>query len=483
MEEQTQMTRRTALGAIGALTGAVAVNALSCAHGARSTDAGRRRPNLIFVMADDLGYGDLGAYGQERIQTPHLDRMAKEGVRFTQCYAGSTVCAPSRCVLMTGLHTGRCRVRGNLRVPLEPEDLTVAEVLRAAGYRTGLVGKWGLGEPGSTGVPNRKGFDYFYGYLNQRRAHNYYPDYLWRNEERVPLRNTVRDDIPEVAIEREEYSHDLIMDEALAFIERERHQPFHLYLAVTLPHANNERGGLGGDEHGMEIPSLDPYADAPWPEPQRAHAAMITRLDRDMGRLFAQLERLGLDEDTIVFFTSDNGPHREGGADPDFFRSSGPLRGIKRDLYEGGIRVPMIVRGPTRVPAGVASDHVWGFQDWLPTAARLVGAAVPEGLDGLPMADAFLAGRDDRVPPAHEQGLYWEFHEGGFKQAMRLGDWKAVREGLDGPVELYDLARDLGETVDLAATHPDVAEDLGARMVAARTESEHWPVAGDAATA
>ncbi len=477
MEEQTQMTRRTALGAIGALAGAVAVNALSCAHGARSTEAGRRRPNLNFVMADDLGYGDLGAYGQERIQTPHLDRMAEEGVRFTQCYAGSTVCAPSRCVLMTGLHTGRCRVRGNLRVPLEPEDLTVAEVLRAAGYRTGLVGKWGLGEPGSTGVPNRKGFDYFYGYLNQRRAHNYYPDYLWRNEERVSLRNTVREDVPEVAIEREEYSHDLVMDEALAFIERERHQPFYLYLAVTLPHANNERGGLGGDEHGMEIPSLAPYADAAWPEPQRAHAAMISRLDRDMGRLFARLERLGLDEDTIVFFTSDNGPHREGGADPDFFQSSGPLRGIKRDLYEGGIRVPMIVRGPTRVPAGVVSDHVWGFQDWLPTAAQLVGAGVPEGLDGLPMADAFLDGRDGRVPPAHEQGLYWEFHEGGFKQAMRLGDWKAVRKGVDGPVELYDLARDLGETTDLAATHPDVAADLGARMAAARTESEHWPAA------
>ena len=268
-----------------------------------------KAPNIIFILADDLGYGDLGCYGQKQVRTPNIDKMATEGVRFTQCYAGCTVCAPSRCCLMTGKHTGHAEVRGNALVPLRPEDTTVAEVLQGAGYTTGLVGKWGLGEPGTTGVPNRKGFDYFFGYLNQAHAHNYYPDYLWRNQDKVPLEGNVVE--KGVATKRAQYSHDLFTKEALAFVEKNKTKPFFLYLAYTIPHANNEAG-----KQGMEVPDDAPYSDKDWPQQQKNHAAMITRLDRDVGTLLKRLKELELDENTIVFFTSDNGPHREGGADP-----------------------------------------------------------------------------------------------------------------------------------------------------------------------
>ena len=423
-----------------------------------------RRPNIIFILADDLGYGDLGCYGQQKIKTPHLDRMAAQGTRFTQAYAGSTVCAPSRCALMTGLHTGHCRVRGNARVPLTPQDVTVAALLKAAGYVTGLVGKWGLGEPGSTGVPTRQGFDYFFGYLNQHHAHNYYPDHLYRNEEKVPLPGNVFND--NVATKKVTYSHDLFTQEALAFVEKHQAQPFFLYLAYTIPHANNEAG-----KQGMEVPSDEPYSKEPWPQQQRNHAAMITRLDRDVGRLLEKLRELGLDEHTVVFFTSDNGPHREGGNDPTFFRSSGPLRGIKRSMHDGGIRVPMIVRGPGRVPAGKTSDHVWAFWDVLPTAAELAGAKAPGGLDGRSVVPALL-GKEQKQPDY----LYWEFHEKGFQQAVRAGDWKAIRSKLGAPLELYNLRDDLGEEHNVAAQHPDVVARIEAYLRTARTESPDWPV-------
>lgn len=436
------------------------------------------RPNLVFILADDLGYGDLGCYGQRRIQTPRLDRMAAEGIRFTQCYAGATVCAPSRGVLMQGLHTGRSRVRGNAgrRNPqaqaLRSEDVTVATVLSRAGYATGLIGKWGLGDVGAaeTGLPRRHGFDEFFGYLNQTHAHNYYPTFLWRNETRVPLRNTVPNETDVGAGKsdnRLDYSHDLIAEEALAFLRRHQDRPFFLLFTPTLPHANNEAG-----KDGMEVPELGPYANLDWPAGVRAQAAMVTRLDRDVGRILDLLRELRLHTNTLVFFTSDNGPHKEGGFDPEFNDSNGPLRGIKRDLYEGGIRVPMIVWGPGRVPAGRVSDDVWWFADFLPTAAALAGTRAPRHLDGIDVSPLF-AGRElrRRRPP-----LYWEFHEGGFQQAVREGPWKGVRLTPDRPLELYDLRTDPGETSDLADRHPREAKRLTERLSRLRVDSPDWPV-------
>ena len=454
--------------AVGAVTAACLLSTVSAA-------AADEKPNIIFIMADDLGYGDLGCFGQKVIRTPNIDRMASEGLRFTDCYAGSTVCAPSRCVLMTGYHTGHALVRGNARLPLRPGDVTVAELLKEAGYTTGIVGKWGLGEPDSTGIPNRQGFDYWFGYLNQRHAHNYYPEYLWRNEEKFPLRNQVNhviggsDRTPGgVATKRVEYSHDLVTKEALAFLDRTKDQKFFLYLPYTIPHANNEAGNKG-----MEVPSHEPYEDRDWPEPQKGHAAMITRMDRDVGRLLARLEKLGIDEQTIVFFTSDNGPHREGGATPTFFNSSGPLQGYKRSLHDGGIRVPGIARWPGKIKAGATSDLPWYFADFLPTACQLAGAEVPAGIDGISIVPTLLGkGRQKR----HEF-MYWEFHEGrSSKQAVRMGHFKAVRNNPSAPIQLYDLRTDLPEAHNIAAGHPAVVAKIADYLKTARTESKVWPL-------
>ena len=432
-----------------------------------------RKPNIIFILADDLGYGDLGCYGQQAIQTPNLDRMASEGMIFTNHYAGSTVCAPSRCCLMTGKHTGHAHIRGNARVPLRPGDVTVAELLQQAGYTTGIIGKWGLGEPETTGIPNRQGFDYWFGYLNQRHAHNYYPEYLWRNEEKVMLDNEVRPVNPPggVATKRVQYSHDLFAIEALSFVERHHEDPFFLYLAFTIPHANNEAKG-----EGMEVPSHVPYTDESWPDPQKGHAAMITRMDSDIGRLFEKLKALGIDDDTLVLFSSDNGPHKEGGGDPAFFNSSGPLRGYKRALYEGGIRVPLIARWPGKIEAGSGTDHISAFWDFLPTCCDLAGVVPPEDINGLSMLPTLLG-----QPGKQRQHrfLYWEFHEQGKKQAVRIGDWKGVRLNVakepDGPIELYHLEFDPGETTDLAAEHPEIVARMADIMRTARTPAEHWP--------
>ncbi|MBI4660892.1 MAG: arylsulfatase [Verrucomicrobia bacterium] len=435
----------------------------------RAAGNAARKPNIIFILADDLGYGDLGCYGQKMIKTPHLDKLASEGMRFTQCYAGSTVCAPSRSALMTGQHTGHTRIRGNARHPLKPEDFTVAEVLKSAGYQTAVMGKWGLGEAGSTGAPTRKGFDEFFGYLNQRHAHNYFPTHLWRNEQKVPLRNEVPNEDSEgsgVAVRRIDYSHDLIAREALDFLDRHRDRPFFLYFAVTIPHANNEAKG-----QGMEVPSDEPYTRETWPQPERNKAAMITRLDADVGKLMGKLNELKIDEQTIVFFSSDNGPHREGGNDPKFFDSSGPLRGIKRDLYEGGIRVPMIVRWPGKIKAGTVNPHVWAFWDFLPTAAEIAGVQPPKGADGTSALPTLL-GRQQSTHAA----LYWEFHERGFKQAVRMGNWKGIRLAQGQPLELFDLKTDIGETKNLAAQHPEIVASIEAYLQTARTESELWPV-------
>ena len=459
----TPITRRTLLQQ--AMGGAVA---LSLGSHAQAGQENRPKPNIIFILADDLGYGELGCYGQTRIKTPHIDALATEGMRFTDAYAGSTVCAPSRCCLMTGMHTGHAAVRGNKRIPLLPEDKTVAEVLKAAGYKTGLIGKWGLGEPDSTGLPNRKGFDYFFGYLNQHRAHNYYPDYLWRNEERVPLPNELEED--NVASKAVEYSHDLFAEEALTFVRQSSAAPFFLYLALTIPHANNERGRAKG--MGMEVPSDAPYTGEDWPQVEKNHAAMITRMDGDIGRLIALLRELGIAENTLVIFTSDNGPHKEGGADPDFFDSNGALRGIKRDLYEGGIRVPAIAWQPGTVPTGSISRLPWAFWDFLPTAAEAAGVDTPEGIDGISILPTIHGRFGDQ--PRHDN-LYWEFHEGGFKQAVRIGDWKAVRPGTRADIEVYDLDADLGEEHDVASSHPALVADAERLFKTERTESKDWP--------
>ena len=428
-------------------------------------------PNIVFILADDLGIGDLGCYGQQLIQTPRIDRLAREGIRFTNFYAGSTVCAPSRAALMTGEHTGHTRIRGNKDVPLEPQDITVAEVLQSAGYRTGLVGKWGLGNEGTPGMPTRQGFDEFIGFLDQTHAHTYFPDHLWRNETRVPLRNVEEE--PNVASVRLDYVQDIFTGEALSFVRRHHAQPFFLFLAYTIPHANNERGRATGD--GMEILDYAPYQTRDWPEPQKAHAAMITRLDTDVGRLLDLLDELDIARNTLVIFTSDNGPHREGGADPDFFDSNGPHRGIKRDLYEGGIRVPGIVRWPGRIAPGTTSDHLVAFWDFLPTAADLAGVPIPPDIDGISFAPT-LTGTGEQRPHEH---LYWEFHERDFLQAIRKGPWKTIKSKSNGTTELYNLETDPSESTNLAANHPEILGQFLPLFQSLRTPSADWPVEAD----
>lgn len=444
--------------------------------------AATEKPNLIWVMADDLGYGEVGCYGQRVIRTPRLDRMAREGLRFTRFYAGATVCAPSRSVLMTGLHHGHTRVRGNARPnhpaaqALRAEDRTVAQTLREAGYATGLVGKWGLGDtgPAAAGLPRRKGFDEFFGYLSQRHAHNPFPDFLWHNEERVPLPNRITPVGTEgagYAAEGLLYADDLSADEALKFVSRHAHHPFFLFWSPVAPHGNNER--LRDLGNGAQPPDFGPYGILDWPDADKGHAAMITRLDSQVGRLLDHLELLGLSRRTLVIFTSDNGPHRESGHDLSRFQPSGHLRGIKRSLTDGGIRVPAIAWWPGRVPAGATSDHVAYFGDWMATAAELGGVPVPAGLDSLSLVPV-LEGRTETAP-SHEF-LYWEFHEGGFQQAALLrGRWKGLRRGApDAPIILHDLDADPGELTDVAAMHPEMVARLDAYLRTARTASEDW---------
>ena len=417
-------------------------------------------PNVVLILADDLGYGDLGCYGQERIRTPNIDRLAAEGMRFSQCYAGSTVCAPSRCALLTGKHTGHATIRGNSgkpEIPLTADEVTVPQVFHQAGYGTGLIGKWGVGENDTTGAPNRKGVDYFLGYLTQMAAHNYYPPFIWRNTEKFPL--------PENAGgKRGCYTHDLFLREALDYIRANSKRPFFLELAVTIPHANNEEGS-----NGMQVPDAAPYSAEAWPESEKNFAAMITRLDAGVGQIVALLRELALDSNTMLIFTSDNGAHSEGGHKAGFFHSTGPLRGIKRDLYEGGIRVPLIVRWPAHIPSGVVSSQIVAFWDFLPTFAALTGQSVPPGIDGVSVLPSLLSNRTEAHPP-----LYFEFYERGFSRAVRYGNWKGVSKSPDSPMELFDLAKDISETQDLASAHPDVVHDIENIMRQQHLPSAVW---------
>ena len=437
------------------------------------------KPNMIYILSDDLGYGDLGCYGQTKIKTPQLDKMANEGILFTDHYSGSTVCAPSRCALMTGLHTGHARVRGNYEdgphgfgsgLELRKEDITVAELLQKSGYRTGLFGKWGLGVKNTSGEPNKKGWDEFYGFLNQGHAHFFYPEYLWKNGEKVILEGN-KDG------QKNQYSHDLITEEALKFIKKNKNRPFFLTLTYTIPHAelivpenslkeykgkfpetpyvNDGSGGMGG------------YCSQEFPK--ATFAGMVTRMDGDIGRFFTLLKELGIDDNTIVMFSSDNGPHKEGGAEPDFFDSNGSLRGYKRDLYEGGIRVPMIARWPEKIKAGSKTNHVSAFWDVLPTLCEIGGAEYPK-VDGVSFLPALKGEQQDDA-----KYLYWEFHEAeNMVQAIRMGKWKAVRHSPDSELELYNLDNDISEEKNIASKNPEVVKKITKLFAGARTKHELW---------
>ena len=444
-------------------------------------------PNMIFILADDLGYGDLGCYGQKVIETPRLDQMAQEGLKFTQFYAGNTVCAPSRSVLMTGKHMGHTHVRGNAGgenmsiQSLREEDQTVAQVLKTVGYTNGLVGKWGLGEVDEPGNPLRKGFDRFFGYLNQVHAHNYYPEFLWNNEKKMPLRNVVQRNERSyggftggAATKRIDYTHDLFVEEARNFIRDNQKGPFFLYVPLTIPHANNEGTRMTGN--GAEVPDYGIYADRDWPDQDKGQAAMITRMDGDIGRLLDYLRELGIEKDTLVFFTSDNGPHNEAGHNLERFNPSGPLRGTKRALYEGGIRVPAIAWWPGTVKPGSTSDHLAYFADWMATAAELGGATLPEGTDSVSFAPTL---RGDVKDQQQHEYLYWEFYEQGSRQAVRFGDWKAIRQPMfTGDIELYNVRNDIGETRNVAKQHPDRVMEAAEMMDDAHTPHPNWKVRG-----
>ena len=413
-------------------------------------------PNIVLILADDLGYGDLSCFGQSTLKTPNLDRMAAEGMRFTQHYAGSTVCAPSRCSLLTGLHTGHSRIRGNaMGSILTDADVTVAQLLKKAGYATGCVGKWGVGAPPPLNDPKLRGFDYFYGYISMWHGP---PTSTRSSSSAMANRSPCETEVPEnekwtdgrgVATKRVDYVPHLVTGEALRFIEQNKDRPFFLYFAMNVPHANNEAG-----KKGMEVPDWGKFASKNWPDPEKGFASMIRNIDGDVGRVLEKLKSLGLEDNTLVIFTSDNGPHQEGGHMADHFDSNGPLRGIKRDVYDGGVRVPMIARWPGNVPAGKTSEHISAFWDMLPTFCELAGVESPKNTDGISIVPT-LFGHEDQQKK-HEY-LYWEFYEKGGRIAVRLGQYKGVRMNVtknpNAPIELYKVTDDLEEQQDIAAEH------------------------------
>ena len=444
--------------------------------------AAPEKPNIIYILADDLGYGDLACYGGKVIQTPRIDQMRTEGLKFTQHYSGSCMCAPTRAALMTGLHTGHARVRANSshlksgiesRISLHDEDVTVAEVLKEAGYTTGVIGKWGLGEEGTTGLPNKQGFDHWFGYLNQSNAHHYYPPFLWRNDTRIEFPNN-----PEA---RTHYSHDLFTEEGLKFIDDHREGPFFLYMAYTIPHVDLDVPDESKQPYVGTIEETEPYGTTGGqhyrhePQPHATFAGMVSRLDRDVGRILDHVKELGLEHNTLVIFTSDNGPTSAGGADPNFFDGNGPLRGIKFELYEGGIRAPMIARWPGVIEPNTETDHISAHWDMLPTFADLAGTSFPDRLDGTSMAP-LLTGHPENQKPA--PFLYWEGYSRNGVQAIRKGKWKAQHSGIFGKgeplMELYDLSTDLAETTNVADEHPEVVAEMLALMKANHTPTDHF---------
>jgi arylsulfatase A-like enzyme len=450
---------------------------------AGSATAADRPPNIVVILADDLGYGDLGCFGQTTLATPRLDAMAKEGMRFTQFYAGCTVCAPSRCTFMTGKHNGHALIRGNSDKPiiLTPEHPNLASMLKKAGYTTACIGKWGVGTPNNLTNPNDVGFDHFYGYLNNRHAHNPYPEFLIRNGKVVPLKNEVGPEWKKfqepnspsggagVAVKRVDYAPDLLVEDALQFIKANEARPFFLFLSLNTPHANNE-----GKQNGMEVPDFGDFAKKDWPEQEKGFAAMMRNLDRDTGRVLDLLKERKIDNETLVVFTSDNGPHQEGGHKADFFASSGKFRGIKRDLTEGGIRVPMIARWPGKVEAGSTNDLQYYLGDVLATAAELSGGELPKGTDSDSLVPA-LTGKDSTDKWKRKSRLYWEFHEGAGAQAVRFGKWKAIRKPMfTGEIELYDMSNDTAEKNDYSKRRPDLTKHATNLLDRSHTPDPNW---------
>lgn len=460
---------------VGSLTG---LRVLGVSHAANT----QRRPNVVFILADDMGYADIGCYGQKKIRTPHIDRLAAEGMRFTQHYAGDAVCAPSRCALMTGYHSGHGQVRDNLQVggqegwtlgstiggqwPLAEGTFTAGHLFRRAGYVTGAFGKWGLGRVGTSGDPQKQGFDHFFGYICQRQAHTYYPNHLWRDGEIFRIEEN-KDGAERV------YSHDLIAEESLKFIKTNKDRPFFLYVPFTIPHV------------ALQVPedSLAPYKGQ-WPDPaydgkrsyvahptpRACYAGMVSRMDKDIGRITALLKELGLEDNTLVIFASDNGPTPSGGEDPAFFESAGPLRGLKGSMYEGGLRVPFIARWPGKIKSGSESDHVSAFWDFLPTCAELLGERPPAGIDGISILPTLLGRSDEQKKHKY---LYWELNG---QQAVRMGDWKAIRPKPGQKTQLFSLAMDIGERVNVADKQSEIVAQMEDIFARGRTESEVFPL-------
>lgn len=439
-------------------------------------------PNIIFILADDMGFGDLGSYGQSTLTTPNIDRLASQGIKFTNFYTGSTVCAPSRASLLTGLHTGHVSVRGNQPDQLLTESMTIAHLLKGEGYQTGVIGKWGVGHPPAPDDPQRNGFDYSYGYINMWHAHNFYPEFLYRNGQRedLPENKLVRnadgtrkyaETAPEgtgVAEVRGQHTHELFEQDALKFIKDNKDNNFFLYLALNMPHANNEH-----PTNGMEVPGYGDFEDKDWPDPEKGFAMMMTMVDQTVGRIDSALIAMGISENTLLVFCSDNGPHQEGFHEMEFFNSNGSLRGLKRDFYDGGIKTPFIAKWPGKIKAGTSSGHLSAFWDILPTIADAVGkdktGFSTDGISFLPT----LFGQGSQQE-THDY-LYWEFYEFGGRQAVLKDNFKAVkldvRTGNPKPIELYDLSNDPGELNDIAANHPEIVEAMQRRM-----DQSHTPL-------
>lgn len=472
------MKRREFIKYVGFGGASLAFNVCAKGLDIPTKEPGKNKPNIIFILADDLGYGDLGCYGQGKIKTPNIDTMASEGMRFTDHYSGSAVCAPARCSLMTGKHSGHATIRENCQLPLNANDVIIPQLLKKAGYTTGAIGKWGLGEAGSISTPNKVGFDYFYGYLNQGVAHFYYSPWVWKNEEKIMIKENADG-------KRGVYTHDLLTEEALKFIKDNKDNPFFLYLPYAIPHAEMAvpddslrqykgkfperpyKGGDGGGGYGTGLPGYGAHET-----PNACYAAMISRMDGDVGKIFKLLKKLGIDEDTLVIFTSDNGPSGEGGNSTNYFNSSGQLRAQKASLYDGGIRVPMIARWPGKIKADSTSKHISAFWDFMPTFTELAGAEAVSDTDGISMVSV-LRGQSGKQK--RHEFLYWELKRKA-AQTVRMGDWKGIRFGKKGKLELYNLKDDIGEKNDVADKYPEIISKMEAVMSKTRTRSADFPL-------
>jgi arylsulfatase A len=453
--------------------------------------AADRKPNIVLIVADDLGYAEVGCYGQKLIKTPNIDRIAAQGMRFTQFYAGSPVCAPSRCTLITGKHTGHSYIRNNGyprtrkkdpdnglfpgQHPIPDAEITIAEVLKAQGYATGAMGKWGLGPEGSTGDPNKQGFDLFFGFICQWHAHNHYPRFLWRNT--TTEQKQIKYPGNDRKLEGKTHSQDEFVREALAFVNANKDKPFFLYLPFAIPHLSIQTTDHWINQYKDKIPEAQ-YKHKGYlkhPLPHAGYAGMVSQMDDGVGQVMKLIKDLGLDDDTLIIFTSDNGPTfaRLGGADSDYFESSGPLRGRKGSVYDGGIRVPLVARWPGKIKPGTISGHQSAFWDFLPTLAEIAGAkdTTPKDIDGISFAPTLLGKGKQKEHPY----LYWEFNAYGGQQAVRMGDWKAVRQGMakgNMKIELYNLGTDIGESKDVAAANPKLVEEMRGIMKTGRTPSK-----------